>query len=223
MHKSISHPPLPNPNPKICINYIVFKAPGRPSVGRLYIAKSICKESLTNKNTSTLTDHASRNRVTFHSHPPRHPRLFHPWLWCRQDRTVSWEECTNDLDSNVVFGFRSSLASQKLSKNISTFFSMRILTKSLVEKGLFFFCLVLILSHAVVPERDGMCHKFEQSSWWRFAGHFKFLWHQKSVSLISRQQKPLSSLQGWLSVEKNCFAVCERTSFGPNVSLSGSL
>ena len=105
----------------------------------------------------------------------------------------------------------------KTFRKISTFFSMRILTKSLVEQGLFFFCLVLILSHAFVPER-GMCHKSEQSSWWRFAGHFKFLWHQKSVSLISREQKPLSSLQGWLSVEKNCFAVCERASFGPNVS-----
>ena len=59
---------------------------------------------------------------------------------------------------------------------------MRVLTKSLVEQGFFFFCLVdnliyvnfvqyqiinviiislaLILSDAFVPERDGMCHKF---------------------------------------------------------------
>ena len=168
-------------------------------------------------SSSTPPDHTSRNRGTFHSHPPCHPPPSHPW------QGVAKTELYLGKNVRMIWMLMLCLAfflllPLKTFRKISTFFSMRILTKSLVEQGLFFFCLVLILSHAFVPERDGMCHKSEQSSWWRFAGHFKFLWHQKSVSLISRQQKPLSSLQGWLSVEKNCFAVCKRASFGPNVS-----
>ena len=191
----------------------------RLSVG-LYIPKSICKESLTNIGAQVVQLPLIMHRVTGE---PSIPTPLAIPLRLIPGQGVAKTELYLGKNVRMIWMLMLCLAfflllPLKTFRKISTFFSMRILTKSLVEQGLFFFCLVLILSHAFVPERDGMCHKSEQSSWWRFAGHFKFLWHQKSVSLISRQQKPLSSLQGWLSVEKNCFAVCERASFGPNVS-----
>ena len=111
-------------------------------------------------SSSTPPDHASRNRATFHSYPHCHPPPSHPVakteLYLGKNVRTLWM-----LMLCLAFFLLLPL---KTFRKISTFFSMRILTKSLVEQGLFFFCLVLILSHAFVPERDGMCHKSEQSS-----------------------------------------------------------
>ena len=114
-------------------------------------------------SSSTPPDHASRNRATFHSQPLAIPLPLIP------GQGVAKTELYLGKNVRMIWMLMLCLAfflllPLKTFRKVSTFFSMRILTKSLVEQGLFFFCLVLILSHAFVPERDGMCHKSEQSS-----------------------------------------------------------
>ena len=116
-------------------------------------------------SSSTLPDHASRN-IT--GQPSIRTPLAIP-LRLIPGQGVDKTELYLGKNVRMIWMLMLCLAfflllPLKTFRKISTFFSMRILTKSLVEQGLFFFCLVLILSHAFVPERDGMCHKSEQSS-----------------------------------------------------------
>ena len=132
----------------------------------LYILKSICKESLTNIGVQVVQLPLIMHRVTGE---PSIPTPLAIPLRLIPGQGVAKTELYLGKNVRMIWMLMLCLAfflllPLKTFRKISTFFSMRILTKSLVEQGLFFFCLVLIFCHAFVPERDGMCHKSEQSS-----------------------------------------------------------